>query len=114
MELLRRFSQVFGLAVPCKDVSWRRIVPVLIFLSLFARNDTLAMPFLKATIKSISDERVTLVFENGVTTDLPSALLEGAPHEGADVRFRAAVLGGEDAGQTHLAKELINEILAED
>jgi len=68
--------------------------------------------FQKAKIQSIESERVTLVFENGATAMLPIFVFEGMPEVGKEVRFRVAVLGAQDAGQTNLARELIREILS--
>ena len=71
----------------------------------------LIMSFLKATIEKIENEQVMLVFEDGKKVSVPSFLFEGTPEVGKSVRVRIAVMEAIDAGQTNLAKEIINEIL---
>lgn len=67
---------------------------------------------LKATIASVTGDRVTVAFEDGQTLDLPASAFEGAPAAGLDVGAVFAVSGAEDAGRQALARDLLNSLLS--
>ncbi len=69
------------------------------------------MPLI-ATIQSIVDERVTLEFEDGQILTVPATAIGGSPVEGARVALAVFPLGGEDAGRSQLARDLLNELLS--
>jgi hypothetical protein len=101
MGLFHRVSQVFGLALPYKKVSWMRIAQNLIFIMS-----------LRAKIVSMEGDRVTVAFDDGQTMTIPASACEGKPSMDAEVRLLVTVPSAEDSGRQALAKELLNEILA--
>lgn len=66
---------------------------------------------LRATIRVIEGDRVTVAFEDGQTVVVPASACEGKPAVGADVRLLVVIPSAEDSGRQALAKELLNEIL---
>jgi hypothetical protein len=66
---------------------------------------------LKAKIERIEGERVMVVFEDGQRLTVPRTAIEGVVGVGQDIVLVAAVLGGEDAGRSRLAQEILNELL---
>lgn len=67
---------------------------------------------LRATIRVIEGDRLTVALEDGQTLTVPASACEGKPTVGAEVRMIVTAPAAEDAGRQALAKELLNEILA--
>ncbi|MEO5927800.1 MAG: hypothetical protein ABIO72_03700 [Patescibacteria group bacterium] len=66
---------------------------------------------LRATIRVIDGDRLTVAFEDGQIIIIPASQCEGKPTVGAEVRLIVTVPSAEDSGRQALAKELLNEIL---
>lgn len=67
----------------------------------------------KIKVTHISSDRATLTGEDGQIIRLPLSSFDGSPRLDSEVVLRAVVVGGADAGQSQLARDLLNELLKE-
>jgi hypothetical protein len=66
---------------------------------------------LRATIRVIEGDRITVALEDGQTITILASQCEGKPVVGGEVRLIVTVPAAEDSGRQGLAKDLLNEIL---
>ena len=67
----------------------------------------------KGIIKSIDEFAVTVQFEDGQMLQLPKTAVDGSAQEGSEIRIIAVAPGGEQAGSSAMAKEMLNELMKE-
>ena len=70
------------------------------------------MSFLRARIVSLEPNQVVLRGAQDETITLPRTAIEGSVIEGQEVSIIVTPLEGEMAGQTQVAKALLNELLS--
>lgn len=66
---------------------------------------------IRARVHSFSEAQAMLEFGAGITCALPRAVLDESVQVGQEVSVLVVPIGGEDAGKTKLAQDLLNELL---
>ena len=107
MEHFCRVPQVFGLALPYKNVSWMRVVRGLFCYTYI--EDISHM--LKAKITDIASDRVSLELPDGQTVHVPPSAFDGVPEAGKDAALLIVPIGGQEAGKQEIARRLLNELM---
>lgn len=66
---------------------------------------------MKGKITSLTDDHAVVAFDDGQTLNISRKDIEGQVRTEQEVRCLIVPLGGEDAGRTKLAQDLLNELL---
>lgn len=66
---------------------------------------------LKAQVTEKTETDVTILTDRGEVLHIPTSLIDGGVVVGQTVVVAVTAVGGESAGQTSLAKALLNELL---